>query len=779
MCVADSLRAKQPFLRIPSIVTNMTLEAFLPIRLVTNAMAYARETILAASITINPTDECIEDYQRLRFCSLCAGILTINPCSFACDQLSDLCAPQLLQFGPQWKTFMSAMQQALDQLDKFPRIHRPLQMHLTDAIMNLKSVFTSHEKEILSNCSSFAPTPKLAGVQWPYSGPRRVRRQAPRAADGGDSYYRPSVYQPPGNIRHPAETKPLPSVALAEQGVSKLQAWVREVKQRLEVGNVFFFSENVPVKTDPTYAIVHFKNPATGLRRAPSNPIYHGACPLITCSMAFRSHMFFGAPNALAVASTCFYICSSCANTGNLQSGHYQLVLCLDVFLALCWTIFYTKVTVEAFGNPSEECIVDGPGLTIGQSIALATKTHGSPPLPPPSPKSNVSVYASATLVMFILPCLNSLCYMPYNQMSYLFDNMGSELCNAKRNGPPPTAYRSTSNTCWNGTSLDSTTSRSVEPKTIDVYFTDPTLYEKELGLRKAIQNFEILGRVTQVDPDILPLADPAATVLKVGRNDMPVDSDEEALRSYLTSPTSPNSNENSLGGQGDPSLSLWEDQQPPSAAAAFASDTEAGSGYGDVPLPYVSPYSPPMGYKKEDDFNNPVIHPEQPPGSNGAPPQPPRSYVPDDEDFRQQTENSGYEPMGVYGYPEPTQPSWPRQPQPPYDSAPVVPPIHWDTEPDSPEGSGSDPLGPNWSVKPSPDWKPSRSPQPLPPQQTDSGLVVGGGKVDIPDQIWVPEGDGVVHMSVPPYLRTTAGTSTFSPNLAAFFVVGTLQRWL
>lgn len=62
----------------------------------------------------------------------------------------------------------------------------------------------------------------------------------------------------------------------------------------------------------------------------------------------------------------------------------------------------------------------------------------------------------------------------------------------------------------------------------------DPTLRQKETGLRKAVNSLQHVARSTMSDPEVLPLVDPAATVLKVGWREMPVNSDEEALRSYL-----------------------------------------------------------------------------------------------------------------------------------------------------------------------------------------------------------------------------------------------------
>lgn len=63
---------------------------------------------------------------------------------------------------------------------------------------------------------------------------------------------------------------------------------------------------------------------------------------------------------------------------------------------------------------------------------------------------------------------------------------------------------------------------------------TDPTLRHKELKLQRAVISLQHVASSTLADPEVLQLADPAATTLKVGRNEVPVNSDEEALRSYL-----------------------------------------------------------------------------------------------------------------------------------------------------------------------------------------------------------------------------------------------------
>lgn len=66
-----------------------------------------------------------------------------------------------------------------------------------------------------------------------------------------------------------------------------------------------------------------------------------------------------------------------------------------------------------------------------------------------------------------------------------------------------------------------------------------PTLHQKELGLQKATDNLNYVAQSLLTDPEVLQLADPTATTLKIGRNDAFVNSDEEALLSYLRPPAS------------------------------------------------------------------------------------------------------------------------------------------------------------------------------------------------------------------------------------------------
>nr|CDS30156.2 glypican [Hymenolepis microstoma] len=610
-CVVDALRSKQPFLRIPSIIINMTMEAFPPIRTAINAMAFARETLIAASITVHTSQDCFAEYHRLRFCSLCAGIISANACESSCDRLAEICTLQQLALGPVWKRFINILQEVMDLLDKFPKVHRPLQMHLTDAIMNLKSVYTMHEQEIMLNCSTIPPhsggisnTGPIVGDnpgdRWPYGGNlRRSRRQLPPPS----SYYKPPsiVLQQPspptlGSSRPLAfETRPLPSVSLAEQGIAILQSWVKETKQR-------------------------------------------------------------------------------------------------------------------------------------------------------------------------------------YNKVANLFDNLGSELCFSKTIQPLFGSNRMVqSNSCWNGSALVPKSSR--KPNSRRGYLTsisDPTLRQKDTELKKAVNTLQHVARAIISDPEALPLMDPVAILLKVGKNEIPVNSDEEALRSYLFTSDESGQAPIAWGGQASPPPISMGD-----LGGGFVLDTEGGggefgSGYpgpGDVSGLYGNPFGVSGAPTTYAPFPTHPVTPvyRETNGFNG-------NGVEDDEDFQQLVENSGYEPTDVYAYnsvlqTEVTPPGWLNQFQHPIDSSSRRVPINpWDTEGSGDEPSSIDHRPGSWKVDHQ--IKPPTEEQQQPPvisggsDSAGAGLVVGEvGKLDIPDQIWVPESGGVEqHYPGPINPRATTTSVSVAP---------------
>uniref|UniRef100_A0A0R3T0Q7 GOLD domain-containing protein n=1 Tax=Rodentolepis nana TaxID=102285 RepID=A0A0R3T0Q7_RODNA len=349
---------------------------------------------------------------------------------------------------------------------------------------------------------------------------------------------------------------------------------------------------------------------------------------------------------------------------------------------------------------------------------------------------------------------------------------LGLELCFSKTIQPIFASNRMVQSiSCWNGSALVPTSSR--RPKSRQGYLTsiaDPTLRQKDTEMKKAVNTLQHVARAIISDPEAIPLMDPLAVVLKVGKNEMPVNSDEEALRSYLFTSDGSGQSPIAWGGQASP---------PPISmgglGGGFVLDTEGGGGdelgsgypgHGDVSGLYGNPFGASGAPTTYAPFPTHPVTPvyRETNGFNG-------NGVADDEDFQQLVENSGYEPTDVYSFntdlpKEVTPPGWLDQ----FPNPTVNP---WDTE-----GSGDEPPSIDHRTG---SWKDDHRVKPPTEEQqppvisggSDSvgvGLVVGEvGKLDIPDQIWVPE-SGEVEQHYPgpinPRATTTSVSATLLPSL-------------
>ncbi|VDK30014.1 unnamed protein product [Dibothriocephalus latus] len=227
-CIASQLKPRRPFDRAPEIIINLTQEAFPPIRIAINSMAVAHEALLTAAKPVPMSTACTSKYMRLRFCGVCHGFLSIPPCDSACSDLADVCTPQLSALSGVWRDFIYSLRNVLDLLHKFPSVHRPLHMHLTDGIMNLKTVFTRHEQEVLSNCSALDPSRRGAPPRHPWFSPDHNSGRSKRQA----SEHRSALWSG-------SELGPSDNVALTPQGIGNLRLWQQQTQQKVSASIYF------------------------------------------------------------------------------------------------------------------------------------------------------------------------------------------------------------------------------------------------------------------------------------------------------------------------------------------------------------------------------------------------------------------------------------------------------------------------------------------------------------------------------------------------------------
>ncbi|KAL7062525.1 hypothetical protein AAHC03_01178 [Spirometra sp. Aus1] len=228
-CVANQLKPRHPFDRAPEIIINLTREAFPPIRIAINSMAIAHEALLTAAKPVPMSTACTSKYMHLRFCGVCYGHLSVPPCDSTCSELADVCTPQLSALSGVWRDFIFSLRNVLDLLHKFPLVHRPLHMHLTDGIMHLKTVFTRHEQEVLSNCSALDPSRRGAPSRHPWFSPDYESSRSKRQA----SEHRSALWSG-------SELGPPQNAALTPRGIGNLRLWEEQTQQKYDAeANLF------------------------------------------------------------------------------------------------------------------------------------------------------------------------------------------------------------------------------------------------------------------------------------------------------------------------------------------------------------------------------------------------------------------------------------------------------------------------------------------------------------------------------------------------------------
>ncbi|KAA3682224.1 glypican 4 [Paragonimus westermani] len=155
-CVAVELEKHSPFDRIPEGVKTMTAHAFPPARIVGNALVLASETVLMLFNQTLVRSTCFQQWLKLRQCSSCYSVVDPPICLSSCRVAFSHCFASIKQLDSKWDKMLDSLLRMLTRLQgpvSFPHVNRPLQMHITDAIMSLQRVFSQMDNSIITNCT--------------------------------------------------------------------------------------------------------------------------------------------------------------------------------------------------------------------------------------------------------------------------------------------------------------------------------------------------------------------------------------------------------------------------------------------------------------------------------------------------------------------------------------------------------------------------------------------------------------------------------------------------
>lgn len=156
-CVVAELEKRNPFERAPRIIKLMTIRAFSLIRIVGNSLGLGAE-ILSTLLNDEALQySCLHKWITLHHCGICSGLSNPPPlCPNICRMVLDLCANEIRSLALEWAKMLDhlvLLAARLQSPNSFPRVNRPLQIHIADAIINLQRTFSQLDQSLLMNCS--------------------------------------------------------------------------------------------------------------------------------------------------------------------------------------------------------------------------------------------------------------------------------------------------------------------------------------------------------------------------------------------------------------------------------------------------------------------------------------------------------------------------------------------------------------------------------------------------------------------------------------------------
>ncbi|CAH8843548.1 unnamed protein product [Trichobilharzia szidati] len=142
-CIASKLKPLKPFEQAPEVIRAMSVRAFPPARILRNGLRFANSILQSLSTKFTMNHSCTNEWIKLRYCNLCSAIIQPVICRHDCFNRLSACLLPWTSFDKYWILFIDQLILIAERLKdsrSFPQVIRPLQIHISDGIMNLQTV---------------------------------------------------------------------------------------------------------------------------------------------------------------------------------------------------------------------------------------------------------------------------------------------------------------------------------------------------------------------------------------------------------------------------------------------------------------------------------------------------------------------------------------------------------------------------------------------------------------------------------------------------------------
>lgn len=155
-CVTDYMDSLKPFGEVPQKLSNQIKKAFVAARAFVEGLKIAGD-VLSEMGKISGSKSCQASMATMNYCSLCSVNSVEKPCKNYCLTVYRRCFVGWEYINPHWDNYITALDELTEKLEgpfSFEAVVDPIDVKISDAIMNMQDSSLDIKQKVFSGCGS-------------------------------------------------------------------------------------------------------------------------------------------------------------------------------------------------------------------------------------------------------------------------------------------------------------------------------------------------------------------------------------------------------------------------------------------------------------------------------------------------------------------------------------------------------------------------------------------------------------------------------------------------
>lgn len=159
-CVSRHTEQLLPFGDVPRKLRIQLTRAFVAARTFTKGLSLMPEVVNKVSM-VSASPSCVRASMKMLYCPYCSGQVALKPCQNYCLNVLRGCLANQADLDTEWNNFLDAMLSLVDRLEgpfNFESIIEPIDVKLSDAIMNMQENSMQVSQKVFQGCGQPKPS---------------------------------------------------------------------------------------------------------------------------------------------------------------------------------------------------------------------------------------------------------------------------------------------------------------------------------------------------------------------------------------------------------------------------------------------------------------------------------------------------------------------------------------------------------------------------------------------------------------------------------------------